>query len=146
MIIHSQSGVVGASAANGKKGASQLARMSSFMWLSEPAHGAHLTHQLHCALMLAVGLGSHYGAHTPTCTLTHTHTDIIQWHLSSVHNPRSSYSASDPFVLLLTVGAPVPVFIPSVCAYACVKMKIQPHCNHESSYWWHMFIGVISSH
>lgn len=39
----------------GGRGA-QLARVSSFKWLSEPAHKVHLTHRYLRALMLAVGL------------------------------------------------------------------------------------------
>lgn len=71
MIIHSELGVAAASAANEKKGLAQLARMSSFMGLSEPAHGAHLTHQTHkCSH--GTGLTSR-GAHAHTDTPTQSH-------------------------------------------------------------------------
>lgn len=62
--IHSESGGVGASAVDGKKEAAQLAGLSGFKRLSEPAHNTHLTHQWHCALMLAVGPGSRNSTRT----------------------------------------------------------------------------------
>lgn len=43
--IHSESGVVGASAVEGKKEAAQLAGLSGLERLSKPAHNTHLTHQ-----------------------------------------------------------------------------------------------------
>ena len=106
--IHSESGGVGASAVDGKKEVAQLAGLSSFKRLSEPAHNTHLTHQWHCALMLTVGPGSRNSTRTHRLQLAPPPPDIIQWHLSPVHNPTSSHGAKDPFAPRLTVRASVP--------------------------------------
>lgn len=53
----------------------------------------------------------------------------------------SDGSANGPFVARLTDWALIPISARE-CVCVCDKMKIQPHRNHESSYWWHICLLV----